>query len=232
MKFKSTQIAGALAMSLLLTGAVGTTAFAASADAAATAPTAQTQVAEEESKKDTAVLASQAKITEAEAITIAENANAGCTFTVDELDSEGGIIIYDLKGTDQNGGKIKVEVNAVDGTIIADSEQDVQNESESDSDENSDKTDDESVKATEDPALEQQEQAALAAQAKITEADAIAAAEAANSDYTFTTDGLDNENGVAVYDLKGTNAGGATLEVKVNAIDGSITAEADGEYEG
>lgn len=232
MKFKSGPIASVLALTLLLTGAVGTTAFAASADTAA--PPAQTQAAEaeSESKQDTAALAAQAKLTEAEAIAIAEKTNPGYTFTVDELDGENGAVIYDLKGTDQNGGQIKAEVNALDGTIIADSEQDVQNESENDTDDSNGETDGKAEKGTEDPALEAQEQADLAAQAKVTESDAIAIAEKTNPGYAFTAKELDSENGVATYNLKGTDAAGATLEAKVNAMDGSIMAEADAEFEG
>ncbi|MDD3541644.1 MAG: PepSY domain-containing protein [Petrimonas sp.] len=166
MKFKKAPIAASLALCLLIVGAVGTTAFAASPDSSAlpaTSPQAQTQAAESENAPD------------AEAV------------DTDDVNDE---------HVDENDNGTET------GT-----------ESETD-------------------AEDAQAQADLVAQAKITEAEAIAAAEQANSGYTFTADELDSENGIITYDLKGTDANGGKLEVKVNATDGTIMQEADGEYEG
>ena len=74
---------------------------------------------------------------------------------------------------------------------------------------------------------EKADQAALAAQAKISEADAAAAAAAANPGWSFVKSELDSKNGVIVYELKGTDAGGQKQEVTVNAIDGSIIQETE-----
>lgn len=71
------------------------------------------------------------------------------------------------------------------------------------------------------------EQAQLAAQAKLTEADAIAVAQAAYPGGTVTAFGeLDNENGVPVYELKVQPSDGSqAVEVKVDAVTGSILPE-------
>lgn len=68
-------------------------------------------------------------------------------------------------------------------------------------------------------------QAELAAQAKITEADAVAAAQAANPGWNFAKSELDSENGTVLYELKGTDANGQKQNVYVNAADGTITQE-------
>ena len=70
-------------------------------------------------------------------------------------------------------------------------------------------------------------QAELAAQAKITEADAVAAAQAANPGYTFTVKELENKNGTIFYSLKGTDANGTNIKCHVNAMDGSVNTKAD-----
>ncbi|GEM_PF-3034486 len=75
------------------------------------------------------------------------------------------------------------------------------------------------------------EDAALIGTAKISELDAIAAAEKASVGYTFVSNGLENENGTIVYGLTGTK-NGKEIEVKVNAADGSIVPEQDGDFEG
>ena len=127
-------LAGILALVLLLAGAIGTTALAAGVSSGSPPSQApQTQgvqdgrnnasvVPDDESDADKAVLASEAEVTEAEAVSIAEAANPGYTFTVEELDGENGVIAYELKGSDPSGGTLEVEVNAGDGTIMAESE--------------------------------------------------------------------------------------------------------------
>ena len=65
-----------------------------------------------------AAQAAQAKITKAEAIAAAQAANPGWNFSKSELDSENGTILYELKGTDVNGQKQNIHVNAMDGTIV------------------------------------------------------------------------------------------------------------------
>ena len=127
-------LAGIPALVLLLAGAIGTTALAAgvsSGSPPSQAPQMQCVqgnvnsapvVPDDESDADKAVLASEAEVTEAEAVSIAEAANPGYTFTVEELDSKNGVISYELKGSDPSGGTLEVEVNAGDGTIMAESE--------------------------------------------------------------------------------------------------------------
>lgn len=127
-------IAGILALALLLAGAIGTTALAAGAGSGSPPPTvSQTTnpndngsgaavIPDDENDADKAVLASEAKVTEAEAVSIAEAANPGYTFKVEELDSENGVIFYELKGSGQSGGAVELEINADDGTIMAESE--------------------------------------------------------------------------------------------------------------
>lgn len=126
-------IAGVLALALLLAGAIGTTALAAGAGSVSPPPTAtQTQdthgsrnnsaVPDDENEADKAVLASEAKVTEAEAIAVAEAAHPGYAFKVEGLDRENGAVCYELKGYDQSGGTIEVEINAGDVTIMTESE--------------------------------------------------------------------------------------------------------------
>ena len=220
MKFNKGTIAATLTLTMLVAGAVGTTAFAANADNSAlqsAAVTQQTQTndvqtTETENSTDAAALAAQAKITEADAIAAAEAANSGYSFTVDELGSENGALVYELKGTDSNGNKLKVLVDATDGSIVTQA-----SDAENGGDTNDENGDNENS----------QNQVDLAAQAKITEADAIAAAEAANNGYTFTVNKLDSENSVVTYELKGIDGNGSEIEVQVNAIDGSIIQEAE-----
>lgn len=71
------------------------------------------------------------------------------------------------------------------------------------------------------------EQTQLAAHAKLTEADAIATAQAAYPGGTVAASGeLDNENGVPVYELKIQPLDGSqAVEVKVDAVTGSILPE-------
>ena len=68
-------------------------------------------------------------------------------------------------------------------------------------------------------------QAQLAAQAKITEAEAIAAAQAAYPGSTVTVKGLDGENGSVFYELKVQPADGSkAFEAAVDAVTGELLA--------
>ena len=89
----------------------------------------------------------------------------------------------------------------------------------------------EDAEEPEDSSNEADEDAALAGTAKISESDAIAAAEKAYPGYTFVSNGLENENGTTVYGLVGTKSG-KSIEVKIDAATGSILPEQDGEFEG
>ena len=71
-----------------------------------------------EDQAQQAAQAAQAKITKAEAIAAAQAANPGWNFSKSELDSENGTILYELKGTDVNGQKQNIHVNAMDGMFI------------------------------------------------------------------------------------------------------------------
>ena len=69
------------------------------------------------------------------------------------------------------------------------------------------------------------QQAQLAAQAKITEAEAIAAAQAAYPGSTVTVKGLDGEDGKVIYDLKVQPADGSkAFEAAVDAVTGELLA--------
>ena len=71
-------------------------------------------------------------------------------------------------------------------------------------------------------------QAQLAAQAKITEAEAIAAAQAAYPGSTVTVKGLDGENGSVFYELKVQPADGSkAVKVSVDAISGTLSAHTE-----
>lgn len=146
MTIHSGPVIGALALMSLLVGAVGTTALAAGAGSSgAPSVPAETQAVEadsgesgekdgkEDGERDTEEIgtdaqqtnpAGRARISQAEAITAAEAAYPGCTFTFDELDSENGVVIYSLKGVDAGGAEREAEVNALDGSVVQDSEAD------------------------------------------------------------------------------------------------------------
>lgn len=72
-------------------------------------------------------LATKAKVTEQEAIQIAEKANSGYTFIVDELGSDNGVIAYELKGTNADGKKLEVHVDAVSGALLQESDSEYNN---------------------------------------------------------------------------------------------------------
>lgn len=169
------------------------------------AQTGQSQTEGQESENEAAQqaqLAAQAKITEAEAIAAAQAAYPGSTVTMKELDRENGAVFYKLKVQPADGGKaVKVLVDAVSGAVSTEQES-------GETDENDDA-----------------QQAQLAAQAKITEAEAIAAAQAAYPGGTVTVEELDGENGVVTYELKIQPAdGGKALEAAVDAVTGELLA--------
>lgn len=89
----------------------------------------------------------------------------------------------------------------------------------------------EDAEEPEDSANEAAEDAALVGTAKVSESDALTAAEKAYPGYSFVSNGLENENGTTVYSLIGTKSG-KSIEVKVDAATGSIMPEQDGEFEG
>ena len=69
------------------------------------------------------------------------------------------------------------------------------------------------------------QQAQLAAQAKITEAEAIAAVQAAHPGSTVTVKELDGEDGKVIYDLKVQPADGSkAFEAAVDAVTGELLA--------
>lgn len=213
---KKTVTAASMALSLLLIGSIATTAFASGTESPSSSDNTQTEQhktqeqPEENEKSKDAIAADQVKLSEADAIQAAKKANKGYAFTVDELDSEDGIATYELKGTDSTGAQIKVYVNADDGTVTT-------------------KADHEQNEKPESNAEDTQKQSDLAAQAKITEAEAIKAAEQAESGYTFTVDELDSENGSIFYELKGSNASGDTVKVLINAEDRTVQTDAENE---
>lgn len=152
-----------------------------------------------------AQLAAQAKITEAEAIAAAQAAYPGSTVTAKGLDGENGSVFYELKVQPADGSKaVRVSVDAISGTLSTHTEE---NEDENDV----------------------AQQAQLAAQAKITEAEAIAAAQAAYPGSTVTVKELDGEDGKVIYDLKVQPTDGSkAFEAAVDAVTGDLLpAESD-----
>ena len=115
MKTGNSRKMAALLSTAFMLGATGVTAFASNVT-----PPAQVQQAageqenESNEKADQAALAAQAA---------AAAANPGWTFVKSELDSKNGVIVYELKGTDAGGQKQKVTVNAIDGSIIQETEE-------------------------------------------------------------------------------------------------------------
>ena len=166
----------------------------------------QTQNGEQEGGNDAdqqAQLAAQAKITEAAAIAVAQTAYPVSTVTVKELDGENGSIFYELKVQPADGSKaVKVSVDAVSGTLSTHAE--------------------ESGETDENDAAQQTK---LAAQAKVTEAEAIAAVQAAHPGSTVTVKELDGEDGKVIYDLKVQPADGSkAFEAAVDAVTGELLA--------
>lgn len=199
-KMRKSKTAGSakLVCTLLVLGTTGITAYAAN-----TAP--PDPVAESAPAQPQADLAAQAKLSEAEAISAAQAANPGYTFTVKELEDEHGTVLYELKGADANGASLKCYINAMDGSV------------------------DTREYEQEDDSEDAAKQAELAAQATITEAEAISAAQAAVPGWDFSKSELDSENGTIVYELKGTDANGKKQKILVNAMDGSMIQETDEE---
>lgn len=174
--------------------------------APAPAGQAQAQTGDQENEDDAtqqAQLAAQAKITEAETIAAAQAAYPGSTVTVKELDGENGSVFYELKVQPADGSKaVKVAVDAVSGTLSTHTE--------------------ESGETDENDAAQQ---AQLAAQAKITEAEAIATVQAAHPGSTVTVKELDGEDGKVIYDLKVQPADGSkAFEAAVDAVTGELLA--------
>ena len=236
---RSGLLIGAMALTLMVTTALGgTTAFAASTNSnlpqASITSSADTNLNEasesaqtENEAKDTAkeaaenaALAAKATVTEQKAIQIAQDANAGYTFTVAELGSENGVIAYDLKGTDTTGKALEVHVDASNGAILQASDSEYEEQGA-----------DEAENESKDSAKETAENADLAAKATVTEQEAIQIAQNANSGYTFVVDELGSDNGVIAYELKGTDASGKTVEVHVDATSGTILQDSNSQHE-
>ena len=174
--------------------------------APAPAGQAQAQTGDQENEDDAAQqaqLAAQAKITEAEAIAAAQAAYPGSTVTVKGLDGENGSVFYELKVQPADGSKaVKVSVDAISGTLST------HTEGSGETDEN-----------------DAAQQAKLAAQAKVTEAEAIATVQAANLGSTVTVKELDGEDGKVIYDLKVQPADGSkAFEAAVDAVTGKLLA--------
>ena len=123
MKKNKTAAVTKILCAILVLGATGITAYAENttppSSAVSSAP-APSQAAENDTEDDAkqAELAAQAKITEADAVAAAQAAAPGWNVSKSELDSENGTILYELKGTDANGQKQKIHVNAMDGSIV------------------------------------------------------------------------------------------------------------------
>lgn len=100
-----------------------------------------------------------------------------------------------------DGATIKCYVNAMDGSVNT------------------------KTSEQENDAEDTAKQAELAAQVKITEPEAISAAQASVPGWNFSKSELDSENGTILYELKGTDTSGKKQTIHVNAMDGSIVQE-------
>ncbi len=231
-------IAGlSLAMIVAVSSAFAMPALAANANSSVTADNTETvQTAEvndsaNEGSED-ALLASQVKISEAQAITTVEAANPNAAVTCDELGNENGTAAYQLTVTAADGTKSEVKVDANTGAILSATGEDADIE-ENDANEANDAEENDAAKAN-NSANEASEDAALALQVKLSEAQAIAIVEAANPGTSVTCDELGNENGTAAYELKITASDGSKSEAMVDANTGAIldSSNADVNYEG
>ena len=79
---------------------------------------AATGQAEANEQAESAVLASQAKVTEAQANATALGQFPGASVTKTELDSENGTVIYSVHLTDSAGKKQEAKVDATTGTLL------------------------------------------------------------------------------------------------------------------
>lgn len=176
-----------------------------------------------------ALLASQVKITEAQAIATVEAANPNTMVTCDELGNENGTAAYQLTVTATDGSKTEVKIDANTGTILSTSDKEEKNDAADPKEENGQNSDTE-----ESASNNEAEDAALAAQVKLSEAQAIAIVEAANPGASVTCDELGNENGTAAYELKITASDGTKSEAMVDANTGTIlpSSNTEGNYEG
>lgn len=174
------------------------------------------------------LLASQVKITEAQAVAAVEAANPNTTVMCDELGNENGAAVYQLTVTATDGSQTEVKVDANTGAILStsNSEENDATDPNEDSGQNSDAEENDSENEAED--------AALASQVKLTETQAIAIVEAANPGTSVTCDELGNENGTAVYELTVTASDGSKSEAMIDANTGTILASSDTDvnYEG
>lgn len=168
----------------------------------------QTEENDANDSSEDALLASQVTVTEAQAIATVEVANPGTTVTCDELGNENGTAAYELSIINPDGSKTKALVDANTGAILSssDTEDDIKDENDSE---------------TIDPTL--------AAQVKLSEAQAVAIAEAANPGSSIICEGLDDENGTISYEFTVTSIDGNKTELKVDANSGSIFTDTNDE---
>lgn len=177
-----------------------------------------------------ALLASQVKITEVQAIATVEAANPNATVTCDELGNENGTAAYQLTVTATDGSKTEVKIDANTGTILSTSDKEEDNDAADPKEGNKQNSDTEESNSKN----ETNEDALLASQVKLSEAQAIAIVETANPGATVTCNELGNENGTAAYELKVTASDGTKSEAMVDANTGAILASSntEGNYEG
>lgn len=175
-----------------------------------------------------ALLASQVKITEAQAVATVEAANPNTTVTCDELGNENGTAVYQLTVAATDGSKSEVKVDANTGAILSTSAEE-ENDAADPKEENEQNSD-----AEESASKNETEDLALASQVKLSEAQAIAIVVAANPGASVTCGELGNENGTAAYELKITASDGSKSEAMVDANTGAIlpSSNAEGNCEG
>ncbi len=73
-------------------------------------------------------LAAKAKITESSAIATVQATNPDATIVSGGLENENGKIVYQLNLTAKDGTKSEVKVDAITGSVVTDSNEDVQHE--------------------------------------------------------------------------------------------------------
>ncbi len=215
---KGWRSAAALAAALLITFTAPLAAFA--GDTAPTnqlAPTLSFALPEgqqQEEEDDALLLAEKMTITFEQANEIALKANEGATVIKASVEDEGEndeLVVYEVALWTADKQYVQMKINAADGAIMPEDEK---------------ADDDKEEKDGEDDA-------SIAALAVLTQQQAIDAAIAATPGATVFATDLDDENGVPVYEITILTAEGTYVEVKVDAVTGTILPEdAENEEDG
>ena len=159
-------------------------------------------------------------ISESKAISIAEAEYTGAGQRTDvELEKKQGTTVYAVEFTEGDGNEVDVYVDAETGDVVG-------MESDATEEDGEDEDDNETGETEEDEAVEEAEQAVLKAQAKVSHADALMAAEAAyTGSGAFDEMDLDDESGTLVWEVAFVDSDGNEVEVHIDAMIGDVLGE-------